>query len=78
VNGNRAVSEGGLVRKQPVERFDPEGCKNPEGECKPEAGGPGVAGNGQRAFAMKQPQRGEPLAAVEQTAERAWELQRWK
>jgi len=34
VRGNRAKPEGGPNGGEPAERFDPEGCKNPEGEWK--------------------------------------------
>jgi hypothetical protein len=55
-------SEGGLIRKNPVERFDPAGRNNPKGERKSGAGESSVAENGQRAVTKKLPEREQTAA----------------
>ena len=49
-------SEGGLIRNNPVERFDPDGCKSPDGEWKSDRGESSAVGNGQRAVTEKLPE----------------------
>ena len=53
-------SEGGLIRNNPVERFDPDGCKSPDGEWKSDRGESSAVENGQRAVTEKLPERSKP------------------
>jgi hypothetical protein len=58
--GDRAEPEGGPAGATVIERFDPEGSKNPEGEWRLRVSRQSEAGNRQRAQAKKRPGRGKP------------------
>ena len=53
-------SGGGLIRNKPVEDFDPDGCKSPDGEWKSDRGETSATENGQRAVTKKLPGRSKP------------------